>query len=112
MKVKILLAALSLMLLIGLGSCSTDDDFEVFGNIYGMVVDAANGEPIAGATITLSPGGRTQTSGSDGVYEFKDVDPMQYTVIAQKPGYQSNYKKIKVDAGDPTQANVTLTKID
>lgn len=112
MKLKTLLAVLSLMLLIGLGSCSTGDDFEVFGNIYGMVVDAANGEPIAGATITLTPGGRTQTSGSDGVYEFKDVDPKQYTVQVQKLGYKSNRKIVKVDAGDPTQANVSLEKKD
>lgn len=112
MKVKILLAAVSLILLIGLGSCSTGDDFEVFGNIYGIVVDAASGEPIAGATITLSPGQRTQTSGSDGVYEFKDVDAKQYTVQAQKPGYNYDRKTVTVVAGDPTQANLTLKKID
>ena len=112
MKGKILLAAVSLMLLIGFNSCSTGDDFEVFGSIYGMVYDVESGEPIAGATITLSPGQRTQTSGSDGMYEFKDVDPMLYTVLVQKTGYQSNPKHVKVDAGDPTQANISLKKID
>ena len=112
MKTKILMTFVAMLLLCGISSCSKNDDFDVFGYIYSTVVDDESGEPIAGATITLSPGGRTQTSGTDGMFEFKDVDPMQYTVTVQKPGYNTNRKLIKVDAGDPTGANVTLHKIN
>lgn len=112
MKTKIFMAVVALLLVCGFNSCSKDEDFNVFGSIYGSVVDDTSGEPISGATITLSPSGRTQTSGTDGMFEFKDVDPMQYTVTVQKPGYNTNRKIIKVDAGDPTGANVSLHKIN
>lgn len=112
MKTRIFMAVIGLLLLCGLNSCSKNEDFEVFSTLHGIVVDDASGECIPGATITLSPGGRTQTSGSDGRYQFSNVDPMQYTVTVQKPGYNTNRKMVTVIAGEATEANVTLHKID
>lgn len=111
MKTKFLITALGLMILFGLGSCSKNEDFDIFCTLHGIVVDDASGEPIAGATITLSPGGRTQTSGSDGRYQFSNVDAMQYTVTVQKPGYNTNRKIVTVISGESTEANVSLHKI-
>lgn len=95
-----------------LSSCASDaDDYEPFGTLYGLINDEASGEPISGATITLSPGGKTQTSGSDGRYEFPDLDPQQYTVTVQKPGYSTNRKTVNVIVSETTQANVSLRQI-
>lgn len=111
MKTKIFISIVSLLIICGLNSCSKNEDFEVFATLHGIVVDDASGEPIPGATITLSPGGRTQTSGSDGRYQFSNVDAMQYTVTVQKPGYNTNRKMVTVVAGEATEANVSLHKI-
>lgn len=111
MKKVISTVLLSLSILIGLSSCSKDDDYAVFSTLHGIVTDDATAEPIPGATVTLSPGGKTQTTGSDGLYQFSEVDPIQYTVTVQKVGYSTNRKMITVISGEATEANVTLHKI-
>ncbi len=111
MKTKLFIIVASLLIVCGLNSCSKNEDFEIFATLHGIIVDDVSGECIAGATITLSPSGSTQTSGSDGRYQFSNVDAMQYTVTVQKPGYSTNRKIVTVIAGEATEANVTLHKI-
>ncbi len=111
MKKYLLFFVFSLILGIGFSSCSKDPDYDVFGTLHGIVVDDASAECIPGATVTLSPGGKTQTTGSDGRYQFTDVEPIQYTVTVQKPGYSTNRKMITVIAGEATEANITLHRI-
>ncbi len=94
-----------------LSSC-TKDELDIFSTLHGIVVDDTTGECIPGATVTLSPGGKTQTTGSDGRYQYPEVDPMQYTVTVQKPGYNTNRKMITVVSGQATEANITLHKIN
>ena len=94
-----------------LSSCAKDE-LDIFSTIHGIVTDDATADCIPGATVTLSPGGKTQTTGSDGRYQFSEIDPMQYTVTVQKPGYNTNRKMITVVSGEATEANVTLHKID
>lgn len=48
---------------------------ETRGTIYGIVNDADNGEPVQDGHIALNPGGKTANTGSDGRYEFLDLDP-------------------------------------
>lgn len=110
MKKIISVLAICLTLFVGLNSCSKDDDYEIFCTLHGIVTDDTTGECIPGATVTLSPGGRTQTTGSDGRYQFSEVDAMQYTVTVQKPGYNTNRKIVTVISGESTEANVSLHK--
>lgn len=110
MKKIISLTFLSFLLVIAFSSCA-ENEFEVFSTLHGVVVDNATGECIPAATITLSPGGKTQTSGSDGRYEFQNIDARQYTVTVQKPGYETNRKTVTVVSGEATEANVTLKKL-
>ena len=102
-----LLAAVVLMTVSN--GCSKTD-LNVYATLYGMVTDAADASPIAGASVVLSPGGKTQTTGSDGRYEFPNLDPAQYTVTVQKPGYQTNRKTVTAVAGEKAEANIPLTK--
>ena len=106
-KLSIILFLFSLFL----ASCSNDNEYEVFTSVYGLVTDASNGEPIAGASVQLSPGGATKITGSDGYFEFSDITPMQYTVTVQKEGYSTNRKSITVILGESNQLNITLSKI-
>ena len=53
------------------------------GTISGIVVDD-DGEPVAGATVTL--GSRTMTTDADGRYYFDDVAPGTYTITATRDG--------------------------
>ena len=85
---------------------------EVFGAISGTVVDLETGEPIAGALVTLSPGGMNIYTGDDGRFEFLDLDARQYTVTAQKTGYITTRKTVTIVAGSVVDINLILRKND
>ncbi len=90
-------------------SCASDEH-DVFSTIYGVVSDAATGEPIESATVQLSPGGETKLTGTDGYFEFNDLTSQQYTVTVQKDGYSTNRKSVTAVAGEKNHVNITLTK--
>ncbi len=65
-----------------------------YGNIaYGFYIDGYETDLIgqgalAGATVTLSPGGYTAVSGPDGSYDFPSVPPGIYSVIPSLPHWK------------------------
>ena len=70
-------------------SCSKDEVVTT-GTIAGLVTDFANpNQPISGATVVLSSKGLTKTTGSDGRFEFQDLEPGTYTLQVQANGYQT-----------------------
>ena len=80
-------------------SCAKDE-VEVTGSINGIVTDATSkGTPIQGATVTLNPTGLKTTTGSDGRYEFQDLEVGQYTVQILASGYESGTMKVDVVSG-------------
>lgn len=107
---KILFVICCLLVLWGTVSC-TKNEYDLFSTITGTVTDAETGEPVPAAVVTLSPGGKTSTTGSDGVYEFTDLDIRQYTIMVQKEGYQTNRKITTTVAGEEVRADITLTKV-
>lgn len=56
--------------------------------IEGVVTDAAGGAPVAGATVTVSPGEVTVTTGADGTFTRR-LAPGTYTVTVEAFGYRS-----------------------
>jgi len=98
-----------LLLLLTISSCSKDER-NLYADLYGIVSDNATAEPIAGANVMLTPGGVTKTTGTDGRFEFNNLDPMQYTITVQKSGYQTNRKTVTAVTGEKKEANVPLTK--
>lgn len=107
MKKNIFLSLL--MLIIALCSC-TKDEVETNGAIYGIVNDADNGEPIKDAHVALNPSGKTANTGSDGRYEFLDLEPGQYTIQITKTGYKTNTKRINVIAGEQASGDMVLSR--
>lgn len=90
-----------------LHSCAKDE-VETTGTIYGIVNDSDNGEPVQDAHVALSPYGKTANTGSDGSYEFPNLEPGQYTIQISKTGYKTNTKRIMVVAGEKASGDMVL----
>lgn len=108
MKKTILFSAV-LLIMTCVSSCSKKE-YDNFATIFGTVSDHIGGEPISNASVVLSPGGKTKTTGTDGRYEFNDLDPQQYTITVQKSGYSTNRKTVTAVIAEKTEANIPLTK--
>lgn len=83
-------------------SCATDER-ELTASISGYVTDFTNANtPIAGASVAINSKGLTKTTGSDGRYEFRDVEPGTYTIQVAANGFQTTTKQTSVYAGEET----------
>lgn len=91
-----------------LTACTKDEE-ESYGSLYGVVTDSKSGEPLDGVTLTLSPGGVSKITGSDGMFEYTDLTPQQYTITAQKSGWATNRKTVTAVVGEKTNADIRLT---
>ena len=89
-------------------SC-TKEEIDSFGTLYGVVTDTNTGDPLGNVTVTLSPGGITKLTGSDGLFEYTELTPQQYTITVQKSGYQTNRKTVSAVVGERVQVNITMT---
>lgn len=76
-------------------------------HIYGTVV--ANGAPVNAAAVLLTPGGGTKITGSDGMYDFTDLEPGKYELKVYKEGFQSFNKSIEIKAGKNEELAITLS---
>lgn len=103
-----------IMLLIGtlgIACCSPVTEYNIYGNIKGVVTDYDTNQLIEGASIMIIPGNQTIMSGAEGEFEFVDLDSGQYTLSVQKSGYQANRKIVNVLTGETVSTAITLTKI-
>ena len=85
---------------------------ELPGSIYGTVVDKATGEPIKSAGVELSPSGLKTVTGSEGQFEFTELDPGKYTLIITKTGYIDGVSgTIEVKPGQQAKGDVQIEKL-
>ncbi|MFA6055735.1 MAG: carboxypeptidase regulatory-like domain-containing protein, partial [Thermodesulfovibrionales bacterium] len=76
-----------------LPSCSTS------GGVHGKLhVDSASGVALAGATVTC--GGKTTTTGSDGTFSLSEILAGSQTLSFTKSGYQAYSAGITITAGE------------
>ena len=78
------------------------------GRIQGIVTNMNTTEPIQGVNISLSPTGASAVTGSDGRYEFNNLEPGNYTVQGVKAGFESNTKNISITAGNVSSGDMQL----
>lgn len=97
------------IMILTLGSCAKDE-VETTGTIYGIVNDGDNGEPVQDAHVSFIPGGKTTNTGSDGSYEFPEMEPGQYTIQISKSKYKTNTKRISVIAGERASGDMVLNR--
>jgi uncharacterized surface anchored protein len=109
-KMKRIIFTFSALVLITLCNSCSKTEYDLFATLYGVVSDSGTGEPIGGASVLLSPSGETKITGTDGRFEFNDLDPAQYTIMAKKTGYQTNLKPVTAVVGKSAEANIPLTK--
>jgi hypothetical protein len=107
MKKVVILCCCALMLWVHSGC--TKSEYNSFATLYGVITDHATGKPVSNASVVLSPSGKTQVTGDDGIFTFNDLDPQQYTITVQKTGYQTNRKTVTAVVGEETEANIPLT---
>ena len=81
---------------------------ETMGNIYGIVGDMETGDPIRGASVVLSPGNRSTVTGSDGHFEFLNLEAGQYKIQVSASGYITNSRQITVLPGMSTSGDIML----
>lgn len=79
------------------------------GTISGVVTNSANGNPIGGATVTLTPSGRTATTAVNGSYQLTAVAPGDYTVAGTAPGGFTGSKPVTVTSGGTHTVDLALT---
>ena len=59
--------------------------------LSGIVLNAATGEPVSGALVHVqAPQGKTQFSGTNGTFVFKNLPRGRYFLMASKPGFFSD----------------------
>lgn len=87
----------------------TEDEYTLFGKVIGTVTDATTGEPISNVTMTLSPSGKSATTGSDGIFEFNDLEAVQYKMQARHANYMTDTKTVTVLAGETVRGDMQLT---
>ncbi|MDE6339746.1 MAG: carboxypeptidase regulatory-like domain-containing protein [Muribaculaceae bacterium] len=93
-------------------SCSSDISEEnKYGSIAGSVSDATTGEPVPTVRVKLTPGGNSTVTGTDGSFNFLNLEPAEYTLDISKEGYKANSAKVNVRIGAPTSAHLLIERI-
>jgi hypothetical protein len=92
-----------------MGGCAENEKGEQIGGIYGVIADKATGEPVKSAGVQLSPTGTKTVTGSEGQYEFAELQAGDYAITVTKTGYADllNYK-ITVEAGKTNKGDVQI----
>ena len=86
--------------------CLVSCQEEKTGQIKGIVTNANTTEPIQGVNISLSPTGASAVTGSDGRYEFANLEPGYYTVQGMKTGFETNTKNITITSGNTSSGDM------
>ena len=101
---------LTISFIIALFGACEPVEIDMFSTISGTVVDADTTNPIEGVSVILSPTGKNVITGTDGYFEFSNLEALQYTVTVQKTGYSTNRKTINAIAGEVNQFTITMKK--
>ena len=104
-NLKLVMGIVCVFALCLMASCTKE---KATGRIQGIVTNANTTEPIQGVNISLSPTGLSAVTGSDGRYEFNNLEEGNYTVQGVKQGFESNTKNISIVAGNVSSGDMQL----
>ena len=94
-------------------SCEKKDLEPQLGSIYGIVTDKATGDPINNAGVELLPNSIKAITGSDGSFQFDNIEEGKYQLYITKSGYQNfttNEIIVKANSKDITHS-IQLEKL-
>jgi hypothetical protein len=108
MKRRLHQGSVALATAVSLAACSGDEPLEPgqTGEVWGTAFDASSGGTLSG--VSVSVGGKSAQSGSNGQYVLAGVPAGQQSLTATKDGYLEHAAPIAVVAGDTTFINVSL----
>lgn len=107
-KVLVIIAVFATMFI----TACQKETIVTLGNISGSVTDFNTGATLDNVLIILTPTGKQCWTGSDGYFEFTDLEAVQYVVEVQKNGYLTDRKIVNVMAGETTTANILMRKYE
>ncbi len=82
------------------------------GSIYGVVTDKATGEPVKTAGVELQPLGLKTVTGSEGQFEFTELEPGDYQLLVTKTGYVELVSStIVVKSAQTAKGDVQIEKL-
>lgn len=108
---KFLKFALICLLPLQLISCS-DDPEESTGLITGAVYDEADGNPLEGVSVVISPTGASVFTDEYGDFTFRDLQPQSYTLQFSKAGYRTLNRNVDVVAGGSQGVRFGMTRVE
>ena len=112
MKKTIIVTAFVFVAIIASAVWTSCKKEEVKGKIYGTVTDYATGEPVGNVNVKLKPSGETTLTGSDGTYEFSELDAGKYSLSLSKAEYadvDDDYI-IELEAGKEVKRDLQIRK--
>ena len=109
MKKTMKLLSFFLSVLFITAACDKEDEYNVFGGVYGKISSAETKAAISGAQVMLSPGNITAVTGSDGSYEFTDLEPGQYRLSVNASGYAEYSRQVSIVSGESIICDMQLT---
>lgn len=100
-----------LMLAVMPFTACTEDPEESTGSISGYVTGSSNGsDPLSGVSVSILTTGQSTTTGNDGTFVFRDMQPGSYSLQFKKSGYNTTTKSVMVVAGMNNQCDVQMSK--
>lgn len=111
MIMKTIKCLLFLLLIINITSCAKEE-YDFYATINGTVIDEISSEPVEGASVNLTPGGKNCITDIQGHFSFNELEAIQYTITVQKNGYSTNRKGINAIAGETSDISVTIEKMN
>lgn len=79
------------------------------GKISGKVINAASGQPLEGASLTLATTGNIVAADQNGLFSFNKIPPGTYTIRCSYTGFQEKIiEEIIVKANENTDLNISL----
>ena len=110
MKKFLTLLTIALSLVLINHSCKPKE--EEPGSIYGVVTDKATGEPVKTAGVELSPLGLKTVTGSEGQFEFNELEAGEYKLFVTKTGYTEHLSNtIVVKSAQIAKGDVQIEKL-
>jgi hypothetical protein len=79
------------------------------GQLRAVIINVATSRPIAGATVTIEPGGITATSGSDGKFQV-DLPPGQYKLTVTARGLAQQQLDVNIQQNGVAIKNIDMHK--
>ncbi len=79
------------------------------GTLQGVVRNASNGQPIAGATVTVAGTSLSANTGADGSYTLNAVPSGAQTLRASASGFISTDVPVSITAGQTLTQNISLS---